>query len=268
MLDALVGQGWEWAVIGAAGVLAGLINGVVGSGTLISFPLLLLLGYPPLVANISNNIGLVPGSLSAAMQYRDTLRRDRAFILKMVPLTIIGSLAGGLLLIALPSSVFDAVVPILIAAALGIVVLQPIIQPRMNRRLEATIGTSAGMPTRLKLTLPLIIALPLLGAYGGYFGAAQGILLLVVFGLVLGLPFGEVNGFKCLLSALANAVSGILYIMVGSQYIDWLAVICIAVGSTIGGALGGRAAKFLPQGVYRAVIVVVGLAALWVTLAR
>lgn len=266
MLEALTAQGWDWAIIGGAGVLAGLINGVVGSGTLISFPLLLLMGYPPLVANISNNIGLVPGSLVAAMPYRATLVRNRALIAKMIPLTVLGSLIGGLLLVALPGSVFDAVVPVLIAAALALVIVQPIIQPRLARRLP--IDTGESVLTRLKLGLPLIIGLPLLAAYGGYFGAAQGILLLVILGLVLNLPFREVNGFKNLLATIANFVSGVLFVIVGPQFVDWLVVVCIAVGSTIGGMVGGRAAKLLPQNVYRVAIVVVGLAALWVTLAR
>jgi uncharacterized membrane protein YfcA len=259
---------WGWILVLTAGFLAGLINGVVGSGTLISFPLLLLLGYPPLAANVSNNLGLVPGSLAAVSQYRTTLVESRAAVLQLVPLSAAGSLVGSLLLVLLPSSVFDAIVPVLIGVALVFVLLQPLIQRHLATRKAINPAVVYPAPKPGVVPLPVLLAMPLLGAYGGYFGAAQGILLLVVLGTALNTGFGEVNGLKSLLALVANLVAGIVFVFVASDEIDWTVVGLISIGSVIGGVVGARGAKRLHPGLYRAAILVVGLLALGATLWR
>lgn len=257
---------WSWALVLLAGMLAGLINGVVGSGTLVSFPLLLLLGYPPVTANISNTLGLVPGSIAAVSQDTVTLAKNRALVLRLLPLSAVGSVVGSLLLVLLPSSVFDAIVPILIGVALVVVLLQPLIQRQMARR-------SSPVPTSRRAMRPevpfvVFLVMPLLGAYGGYFGAAQGILLLVLLGTALNVTYGEVNGLKNLLALSANLIAGIVFMFVAFDQIDWVVVGLIAGGSIIGGFIGARGAKRLPPNVYRAAIIVVGLIALITTILR
>lgn len=265
-MDAILATyGWDLLILVLAGALAGLINGVVGSGTLITFPIMLLMGYPPLVANVSNNLGLIPGSTAAAWQYRHELWLRRHVVLKMLPLTITGAAAGSLLLLVLPSEVFSGVVPVLIVAALVVVLAQPFLQRAVRRRTDE-LSADGSAPARLGW--PLIIGLPLMGAYGGYFGAAQGVLLLVILGIVLALPYSHVNGIKNVLAGVANLVSGLLFIFIAPDKIDWVIVACIALGSIVGGAGGGRIAQKLPQSAYRAIIIVVGLAALWSILSR
>lgn len=274
MIWASVDPGW-FLLLGA-GVLAGLINGVVGSGTLISFPVLLLLGYPPLVANISNNIGLLPGSAAAVYQYRRVLTRERTLLAWTVPLAAGGSLTGALLLTALPGRVFATVVPVLIVVALALVAAQPILQPRVAARGAAPGAASSGPGAQHERDVPgerdgrvrswVLVVIGLLGVYGGYFGAAQGIPLLVIFALAFGLPFSRANGFKNAMAGVASLVATVVFVTFGGHHVDWVVVGLLAVGSTVGGAIGARAGMRLPHSVYRVVIMVVGLLALWVTL--
>lgn len=257
---------WSWALVLIAGMLAGLINGVVGSGTLISFPLLLLLGYPPVSANVSNTLGLVPGSVAAVSQDRVALVENRALALRLLPLSAAGSIVGSLLLVVLPSSVFGAIVPILIGVALVVVLLQPLIQRQLARRVAPPIAPDASL--RPEVPFVVYLLMPLLGAYGGYFGAAQGILLLVLLGTALNVTYGEVNGLKNLLALSANLIASIVFMIVAFDQIDWSVVGLIAAGSIIGGFVGARGAKRLPPTVYRVAIIVVGLVALATTLLR
>lgn len=256
-----------WAMVFGAGLLAGLINGVVGSGTLISFPVLLLLGFPPVTANISNNLGLVPGALASALQNRDALASERSMLVRLVPLTAAGSLGGSLLLILLPGQIFEGVVPALIAVALLCVIAQPVFQSQIRRRRGTEDPGSVGEVSRAG-RVALLIGLPLLGLYGGYFGAAQGILLLVLLGTVLAADFGSVNGFKNLLAFVANSVATVVFLALAFDRINWLVVALIAIGSVIGGVVGARWARRLPQTAYRIVILLVAAIALTVTLVR
>lgn len=267
MIETLASVDLDWLIILGAGIAAGLINGVVGSGTLVSFPTLLLLGYPPLVANVSNNIGLIPGSVAAAYQYRRVIAEARAHLRRMAPVSVLGALVGSVLLIVLPGSVFQTVVPVLIGVALLLVVAQPIVQPMIATRLSREQGKGEerkGVDERVGI--PLLIIIGLLGVYGGYFGAAQGILLIVTLALAFRRPFAEANGLKNLLTAIVNLVAALVFVVLGLDSVDWGAVAGIAIGSTIGGTVGARAAKRLPQPVYRGVILVVGAIALWTTL--
>src|SRR5262245_29779904 len=154
----------------AAGVWAGGINVIVGSGSLVTFPTLLLFGYPPLTANVSNNIGMVAGGVSGIYGYRRELRPNRPILARLAPASVAGSLVGAVLLLVLPAEAFTAIVPALIAIGLVMVVVGPSIQ---RRTAAAQHEGSAGMLSRAVLTAGIFA----LGVYGGYFGAAQGILL-------------------------------------------------------------------------------------------
>ncbi|HEX5407640.1 MAG TPA: sulfite exporter TauE/SafE family protein [Pseudonocardiaceae bacterium] len=238
--------------VAAAGIAAGTINTVVGSGTLITFPVLLAVGLPPLTANVSNGLGLVPGSLFGAIGYRDELAGQARRIRKFGVMSVLGAAVGAVLLLILPADAFSAVVPVLIVIALLLVVLQPWLARRLAaRKREATGNTDSWL---------LLLGIFGTGVYGGYFGAAQGVLLLGLMGVVLTESLQRINAIKNVLAMFANLTAGIVFIFVA--HISWLAVALIAVGSAVGGVLGARVGRKLPPVVLRGLIVVIGVAAL------
>lgn len=240
-------------VITLAGVGAGTINAVVGSGSLITFPTLIALGYPPLLANVSNNIGLVPGSFSSVYGYRRELLGQGRRLRRLVPASVLGGLTGSVLLLVLPSSVFRRVVVVLIAVALLLVVFQP----RLSRWLAGRHGVAAGRRDISALLLVLVYAT---GVYGGYFGAAQGIVLISVLGILVDDHLQRLNACKNVLAGSVNAVASVVFI--ASTHVDWRVVGLIAVGSTAGGLLGARVGRRLDPRLLRALIVAVGVTAL------
>jgi uncharacterized membrane protein YfcA len=237
-------------LITLAGMAAGMINTVVGSGSLITFPTLIALGYPPVLANVSNNIGLVPGSISGTIGYRRELRGQRDRLVRLVPLSIIGGLTGSILLLWLPSTVFTKVVVVLIMIALTLVV----VQPRLSRWLASRghAGTH--------VTAPLMVLVGVTGIYGGYFGAAQGIILIALLSIFLADDLQRLNGAKNVLAMTVNLVASVTFIIAAE--VNWAVVLCIAIGSVIGGQLGARVGRKLDPRALRAVIVIVGVWAL------
>jgi len=246
----------QLAVVAAA-TGAGMINAVAGSGTLLTFPVLLAVGYPARVANVSNTIGLVAGGFSGAFGYRRELRGQHRSLLRLGSASILGGVTGGLLLLVLPAATFRAIVPALIVLACVLVVAQP----SLNRRL-ARVPIGDGTP-RHRL---LLVGLYGVGIYGGYFGAAQGILLMSVLGLGLRQDIQRINGTKNALAAAVNTVAALLFIAAAD--VAWHAVILIAAGSAFGGFLGARFGRLLRPGPLRAVIVSVGVLAMAKLLVR
>lgn len=235
-----------------AGLAAGTINTVVGSGSLITFPTLVALGYPPLLANVSNNIGLVPGAVSGIHGYRRELRGQADRLRRLVPASVTGGLVGSGLLLVLPSSVFRRVVVVLIAVALVLVIAQPVVARRVAARPER--------PTRLAVRPSLAGLVAVTGVYGGYFGAAQGILLIALLGLFLDDDLQRLNACKNVLASSVNAVASVVFVL--TTDIDWKVVGLIAVGSAVGGQVGARVGRRLDPRVLRGLIVIVGLTAL------
>ncbi|MEE1818920.1 sulfite exporter TauE/SafE family protein [Streptomyces sp. SP18ES09] len=246
---------WEALAVFAAGIGAGTINTIVGSGTLITFPVLLATGLPPITANVSNALGLVPGSVSGAIGYRRELKGQKNRVLRLGAVALLGGLIGAMLLLALPSEAFGAIVPVLIGLALVLVLFQPRIAAAVQRRRERT-GTEAhpdGGPV-------LLSGLFLASMYGGYFGAAQGVLYLSLMGLLLHDDLQRINAVKNILGALVNGVAAVFFLFVAD--FDWTAVLLIAVGSTLGGQLGAKVGRRLPPAVLRGVIIAVGIVAI------
>jgi uncharacterized membrane protein YfcA len=233
-----------------AGAAAGTINVVVGSGTLITFPVLLAVGYPPLVANVSNTLGLVPGSAAGAVGYRHELHGHRREVTEFAGASISGGLAGAVLLLVLPASAFEVIVPVLVAVAVLLVAFQPWLARKVG---------AAERPARRHAGPFLLGAIFLTGVYGGYFGAAQGVILLGVMGLALPYDLQEINGIKNVLAGLVNGTAALVFVFSG--HVAWLPVALIATGATVGGVAGARIARRLPPAVLRGVVVVVGLAA-------
>ncbi|MYT29165.1 MULTISPECIES: sulfite exporter TauE/SafE family protein [unclassified Streptomyces] len=246
---------WEAVAVFAAGLGAGTINTIVGSGTLITFPVLLAVGLPPVTANVSNSLGLVPGSISGAIGYRRELRGQGSRVLRFAVAAVIGGLAGAVLLLALPSGAFKAVVPGLIAVALVLVVAQPRLAAAVRAR-RARNGTTGHRDGGLGLLAGLLLA----SVYGGYFGAAQGIIYLSLMGVLLSDDLQRINALKNVLTALVNAVAAVFFLFVA--HFDWTAVALIAVASALGGQIGARIGRRLPPIALRAVIVAVGLVAI------
>ena len=237
--------------VALAGLAAGTINTVVGSGTLITFPVLLSLGVPPVTANVSNTIGLVPGGFSGAYGYRRELAGQRSRIVRYGSASFLGGVLGASLLLILPAGVFKAVVPALILIAMVLVM----IQPRLSRKFIHPDQPPAGR--RPALLWLLVFAA---GVYGGYFGAAQGVLLIAMLGALLDSDLQRVNALKNVLSLVVNLVAGVLFAIVAHP--NWTYALIIAVFSAIGGQLGAVVGRRLAPVALRAVIVVVGLAAL------
>jgi uncharacterized protein len=241
----------EAIAIFAAGAVAGTINSVVGSGTLFTFPVLLAFGYSPVVANVSNTVGLVPGNASGAVGYRRELAGQRARAIPLMCMSLVGSGIGAALLLTLPASAFKAIVPVFIAVALVLIVLQP----RISKWLAAR-GGGASEHAGPLASAGIFAA----GIYGGYFGAAQGILALSILSLSIDDSLKRLNALKVVLVGIANLVSGLVFVF--AAHVAWAAAGLIAGGSVIGGLVGARVGRRLSPGVLRAVIVVVGIVAI------
>lgn len=250
---------WGLLLVAIAGVAAGMINAVVGSGSLFTFPTLLALGVPPVAANVSNNIGLVPGNVAAAWGYRRELAGQRRRTTALVPASLAGAVVGAVLLLKLPASAFADVVPVLIAVAVVLVFVQPRIQARLRRRSAAASPDPRPAPAAGSL---LVAGVFLAGVYGGYFGAAQGVLLLGLLGSLVVETLQRLNGVKNVLALVVNATAAVIFAVFASSRIQWPVVVAVAVGSTIGGILGARVGRRLSPTVLRVVIAVVGVAAI------
>jgi hypothetical protein len=224
----------------AAGTVAGGVNAVVGSGSLITFPTLLAVGYAPVTANVSNCVGLVPGGVSGSFGYRLELRGQWRRLAILGIGTVIGALIGGILLLELPSEVFDAVVPALILLAVALMALRP--SPKIHEGGDNVVG---GVAASFGV-----------GIYGGYFGAAQGIILMSLLRLTFAENLQVLNAMKNVLAGVANAVAGLLFILVA--HVAWGAALLIAGGSFVGAHIGARYGRRIPSEILRRVVIVYG----------
>jgi uncharacterized protein len=241
-----------------AGLVAGTLNAVVGSGSLITFPTLLAFGFPPVVANVSNNVGLVPGNFSGAFGYRRELAGQRDRLSKLAIIAVAGSVAGAVALLSLPSSAFKLIVPVLILISCVLVLVQPWLSSRIvarrKRRAELD-GNAADGDEKAGLVLGAGVFAS--AAYGGYFGAAQGVLVIGLLGTFLDESIQRVNAAKNVLVAIVNGTAAVVYIIFA--HVAWLAVLLIAVGSTAGGFLGARFGRQLPPLALRVFVVLIGV---------
>lgn len=236
-----------------AGVAAGTINTVVGAGSLITFPTLVMLGLPPVTANVSNTIGLVPGSVSGVVGYRRELRGQAPVLARLVPVAGLGAVAGAILLLVLPDQAFAAIVPALIALAVLLVLLQPRLTDWVVQ------GHAQAGRQRPRVSGWAWPAVLLTGAYGGYFGAAQGVLLMAVLGLGVDESLQRLNAVKNVLGLVANSVAAVIFLVLAP--VHWPAAGLIAAGSVVGGQLGAGIGRRLPERPLRVGIVLVGLVA-------
>jgi uncharacterized protein len=277
----------------AAGLAAGTINTVVGSGTLITFPTLLAFGYPPVLANVSNNVGLVPGVASGVHGYRAELVGQRRRVIRLGSASVCGGLVGAILLLVLPAGAFKEIVPALIGIALVMIIFQPRLARWMAARQLAraaapaeerdgdggpgtggTAGTGGtGGTSTVRVVAPVTKEAPvqiggpvlwvlvfLSGVYGGYFGAAQGVLLIGLMGIAFTDTMQRINAVKNVMAGLVNGVAALVFIV--ATHIDWGAAGLIAGGAILGGQLGARIGRKLPPWGLRVLIICVGAVAL------
>jgi uncharacterized membrane protein YfcA len=243
--------GWEALAVALAGLAAGTINTVVGSGTLITFPVLLAVGYPPVLANVSNTVGLAPGSVSGAIGYRAELAGQGPRLVRLGSASVIGAILGAAALLLAPERAFKAVVPVLIALACVLVVVQPWLSGWLARR-----GRAPAVHGGVLLYAGVLGA----GVYGGYFGAAQGVLLIALLGLLLDEDLQRVNAAKNVLAGLVNLVAAVVFIAVTD--VAWEAAGLVALGAVVGGQVGARIGRRVPQPVLRGLVVLVGVLAI------
>jgi uncharacterized protein len=232
-------------LLAGAGVVAGTVNTLAGAGSLLTFPALLAVGLSPLAANVSNCLGMIPGSVSGAYGMRDQLAGRRAQLVRWSLWAAAGSLVGAAVLLARPSSAFDRVVPLLVGAAGLLVLAQPYVV-RLTRRAEG------GDPSRA--AGPGVAAV---AVYSGYFGAAQGIMFVGVLGVLAPQPLRRTNAVKNVLAVTANGGAGLVYAVAAP--VDWTAVLLLAVGTAAGGPIGAALARRVPPGPLRLGIAAVAL---------
>ncbi len=238
------------------GLWAGTINTVVGSGTLVTFPILIALGVAPVMAVVSNAMGLIAGGVSGTWGYRRELRGMGSNLARLMPASILGGITGAYLLLHLPETVFAVVAPVLIVLALALVIFQPRLQRTIKKRRDDA-------PAGRSHDTFMIILVFLAGVYGGYFVAAQGVLLVAILGIFMSGTLQNANAVKNVLSLSVNVVAAISYLLFAPEKIIWLVVGLIAVSSLVGGFIGARIGRKLPPVVLRSVIVILGLVALY-----
>lgn len=219
------------------------MNTAVGSGSLITYPALLLVGLPPVIANVTNTVGLAPGAIAGAWTYRRELKRQRSAALWLAPISVVGAVAGASLLLTLPSATFNYVVPLLVIVSALLVGVQPLI---------VRLGGSQRKERRIALGASVAAA----SVYGGYFSAAQGIILLGILGIFRAPDLQAQNALKNLLQAVVNVVAAVFFLVTTS--VNFAFVACLAVGSLLGAPVGAWLARTVPQAVFRSVIVVLG----------
>lgn len=258
---------FEAVTITLAGLGAGTVNAVVGSGTLITFPVLLAFGHDPLVANMSNNIGLIPGSVSGSLGYRHELVGESRRLVRLGVAALFGGALGSCLLLCLSPAAFRAIVPAFVALAIALVAVQPWLSSWLARRRPVVIGPlTTGPAVASEAAAPaapvVFPALLLAGAYGGYFGAGQGILYIAILAIALPISLQRANALKNVLGSLVNLVAGLVFIVSGAP-IDWRVVALVALGATIGGQVGAHVGRRLSPMALRVIIIAVGCVALW-----
>ncbi len=243
----------EALLVVATGLGAGVLSSTVGVASLLSFPVLVALGLPPVVANVTNTLGLIPGGLGGVVGYRSEVREAGPIAKAIVVVCALGAAVGAALLLGLPASVFEAVVPWLILFTCLLVGAQP----RIAAWLRARNGERVAQRRHMSPTTTVFATIT--GVYGGYFGAGAGVMMVAVLGLGTDLELRIVNGLKTLSLMVGNIVAGLIFVFVADP--RWDVVVLLAAGSLVGGYVGARIGRKLPDAVFRWGVVAAGVTA-------
>jgi uncharacterized membrane protein YfcA len=240
----------DFVVIGLAAVAAGFVNAIAGGGTLISFPALIAVGVPPVAANVTNTVALVPGYLGATFaQIKDLVGQERRLRL-LIPTGALGGIVGGLLLLNTSEKLFAQLVPYLILLAAFLLAIQDIVRKWVARRIEASGGSAANEAWSIG---PVFLA----SIYGGYFGAGLSVIILAVLGLVIDDTLTRLNGLKQIIAFSVNVAAAIFFIF--SDQVVWSAAAVMAAGAVLGGVLGGKLARFVKPQALRVIVVTIAV---------
>lgn len=240
----------EVLLVACAGFLGGAVNALAGGGSLISFPALLAVGYPAVTANVTNSIAMWPGYASSSVAFRKELNDQRQQLIALGLTATLGGAAGSVLLLGLPSEVFDAVVPWFVLLASLLLAIQP--------RLADVIRRRNRRPDRAPHRSPALhVALFLAGAYGAYFGGGLGVVLLGVLGLYLSDHLHVIMGMKNVISLLVSTVAVVAFVLFAP--VSWAALTIVAPAAFAGGYAGSKAAKRIPPDALRLGIVAIGI---------
>lgn len=245
--------GGEIAGVLAAGFGAGILTSTVGVASLLSFPVLVALGLPPVVANVSNTIGMAPAGISGSFGYREELRAHPGATRVMLVVCAVGAVAGAALLLSLPPGVFEAIVPWLILLTCALVGLQPWLARWLRRHHSEDAGP------RVHLGPVTTLMTGLVGVYGGYFGAGSGVMMVAVLGLGTDIELRVINGLKTMSLMVGNVIAGLIFAVVAD--VDWWAAALLACGSVVGGYVGARIGRRLPDLLFRVFVVLAGVTA-------
>ena len=236
------------------GLGAGIVLSSIGAASLISFPILLAVGLPPVVANASNTVGLVPAGIGGAIGYRRELAAHPALARMVIATSAVGAVLGAFLLLRLPAAVFESIVPWLILFACALVGLQPVISGWVRGRADRLGHTPRDRQT---MSPPVMVVSTIMGIYGGYFGAGQGVMMVAFLALGIDVELKVINALKTLAVFAANVVASIVFIAIAD--LDWTAIVLVGLGSIIGGYVGALIGRRLPPTLFRVLVVVLGL---------
>ena len=243
-------QFYDFALIGIAAILAGAVNALAGGGTLITFPTLTAIGIPVVMANITNTIALLPGYIGGTLAQWDDMRAQAHRLRLILPISVLGGLIGGILLLNTGEKVFRQIVPYLILFASLLLAVQEPVRAYLVRRAERHAG---GKVSRLWTTLPIGLA----AIYGGYFGAGLSVIVLAALGLTMDESLTKLNALKQAISLSVNVAAAVFFVFSGQ--VVWPAVLVMAVCALLGGWLGGRLAGRVKASTLRRLVVTIGL---------
>jgi len=240
----------EHILIGLAAVAGGLVNALAGGGTLITFPMMIAVGIPPVVANITNTVALCPGYIGGTFAQRNDLTGQKRRLCLLLPTGGVDGIAGGILLLYTSESVFRKLIPYLILTAVALLAFQDRIRNWVMARMSDHGHRHLNEAWSMILIFPAAV-------YGGYFGAGLGVMMLAVLGLVLDDSLTRLNALKQSLSFSINIAAAIFFLFSGQ--VVWSAAIVMAVGALAGGVLGGRMAGRIKQVTLRWIVIGIGL---------
>lgn len=238
----------ESAILAAAAAAAGAINSVAGGGTIVSFPVAVALGLPPVVANATNAVALTPGSIASAFAYRREIGQDRPLLKVFLPPALIGAVAGAVLLLLTPQKLFDTIIPFLVLFATVLLFVQNLRPPVVAK------GGEWLVPQRPLVALAMQL---LVGLYGGYFGGGMGIMMLALYSRMGGSDIHRMNGVKSVVGAAINGIASLAFVVAGA--IDGPAALVMAAGAVVGGFAGGVVFRRVKPSIVRWIVVGIGL---------
>ena len=249
----------DFILIALAAMAGGAVNALAGGGTLITFPMLTAVGIPPVAANVTNTVAMCPGYFGATMAQANDLRDQKRRLRMLIPISVIGGLIGGVLLLNTDEKVFRALVPYLILLASGLLAVQEPVRAWLVKRSQR----EGGKPISEKSA---ILPVGLAAIYGGYFGAGLSVIVLAALGLSLDDTLTRLNALKQAIALSVNVAAALFFLFSGR--VVWSAALVMAVGALIGGALGGKLAGRIKPATLRRVVVVIGVSVAVIYLVR